>query len=74
MEHVPNINEIECPAAEQLEDAMAHLSQLHLILGIHALRLRSAEWDRQRKRAQKARKHPIEREHAPADTGARIAS
>lgn len=68
MEQVPGINEIECPAAEQLEDAMAHLSQLHLILGIHALRLRSTEWERQRKAAQRARRHPIERDDAPERT------
>lgn len=70
----PSINDIECPAAEQLEDAMAHLSQLHFLLGVHVLRLRSAAYEKERKRAQRARKHPIERERPTADTVDRIAS
>jgi replicative DNA helicase len=56
------INAIECPAAEQLEDAIAHAKQLIFILSIHAMRLRSAEWERQRKAAQRAHKHEIERD------------
>jgi hypothetical protein len=72
MEH-PSINDIDCPAAEQLEDAMAHLSQLHFLLGVHVLRLRSAAYEKERKRAQRARKHPIEAHRPVADTTERLA-
>jgi hypothetical protein len=48
------INSIDCPAAEQLEDVLAHLTQAHFLISIHALRIRTAEYERQRKARQRA--------------------
>jgi hypothetical protein len=67
------INAIECPAAEQLEDVLAHLKQAHFLISIHALRIRTAEYERQKKAKQRAGKRaPTER--PDAGTSGRIAS
>jgi hypothetical protein len=66
------INSVQCDAADQLEDVLAHLKQAHFLISIHAMRLRTAEYERRRKARQRAGKR-TQNERSTADTVERIA-
>ena len=67
-----SINDVHCPAADQLADALANLAQLEFLVRIHEMRLRTAAYEAERKRAQRSRRHPIETRRPPVAADERL--